>query len=420
MYLDKAKIYIKAGDGGNGITSFRHEKYVEFGGPDGGDGGRGGNVYFMGDASLNTLIDFRYSQHFRAGAGQNGQAANRVGKRGEDVIIKVPLGTVVKDAETGDVVADIMTDGEKLLILEGGAGGRGNARFSTATRRSPTFSEHGRKTEEYGVILELMTVADVGLVGFPNVGKSTLLSVVTAAKPKIANYQFTTLVPNLGVVKHYDDSFVIADIPGLIEGAADGAGLGHDFLKHINRVRLIVHLVDISESDGRNFLEDYEIIRGELASYSDELIRKPEIVVATKADSVADAEERAAKLSELIGKPVHIISAVTHQGLKELVDLIYRELKELPEEEAPVYEKYEFAKKDTQSYTIEEVEEGVYEVYGGWVEELARKIVLSSVESNRFFQKQLEDKGVIKELKRRGMKDGDTVIIMDVEFEYQA
>lgn len=420
MYLDKAKIYIKAGDGGNGITSFRHEKYIEFGGPDGGDGGRGGNVYFVGDSSLNTLIDFRYSQHFRAGAGQNGQSANKIGKRGDDIVIKVPVGTVIRDAETGDIIADIMTEDEKLLVLEGGAGGRGNARFSTATRRSPTFSEHGRKTEEYGVVLELMTVADVGLVGFPNVGKSTLLSVVTAAKPKIANYQFTTLVPNLGVVKYFDDSFVIADIPGLIEGASDGAGLGHDFLKHINRVRLIVHLVDISEADGRNYLDDYEIIRGELAGYSDELISKPEIVVATKADAVADAEERAEKLSKLIGKPVYIISAATHRGLKELTDLIYNELKKLPKPDAPIYEKYEFAKKDTQSFTIEQVEEGVFEVYGGWVEELARKVVLSSVESNRYFQKQLEDKGVMKELKRQGLKDGDTVIIMDVEFEYQS
>ncbi len=419
MFLDKAKIFIKAGDGGNGATSFHHEKFVEFGGPDGGDGGNGGSVYFEGDSSKNTLIDFRYTQHYRAENGSNGQSAHKVGKRGQDLIIKVPIGTLIREAETGRIITDIVTDKQKVLALKGGAGGRGNARFSTATRRAPKFSEHGRKTEEVGITLELMTVADVGLIGFPNVGKSTLLSVVSAAKPKIANYQFTTLVPNLGTVKYYDESFLVADIPGLIEGAADGAGLGHDFLRHINRVRLLVHLIDVAATDGRDYLTDYEVIRQELEDYDLKLSDKEEIVVATKIDLIPDEyEERVAALEDKIGKKVYTISGATTEGVKQLVDIIFAKLKEIPQAEPIEYEPFVLDYVDRNEFFIDKEADDVYIVSGAYVEELARKVVLNSPESNAFFQKQLKDRGVIKALKKAGMKDGDTVVILDVEFEY--
>ncbi len=419
MFLDKAKIFIKAGNGGDGATAFHHEKFVEWGGPDGGDGGNGGSVYFEGDITKNTLIDFRYTQHYRAENGSNGQSAHKVGKRGKDLIIKVPVGTLIREAETGRIITDIVEDKQRVLALKGGNGGRGNARFATATRRAPKFSESGRKTEEVGVTLELMTVADVGLIGFPNVGKSTLLSVVSAARPKIANYQFTTLVPNLGTVKYYDDSFLVADIPGLIEGAADGAGLGHDFLRHINRVRLLVHLIDIAATDGRDYLTDYDIIRQELEDYDLKLSDKEEIVVATKIDLVPDEwEERVKKLEKVVGKKVYTISGATTQGVKELIDIIFNTLKDIPPAAPIEYEPFELDYVDRNEFFIEKEEEDVYIVHGAYVEELARKVVLNSPESNAFFQKQLKDRGVIKALKKAGMKDGDTVIILDVEFEY--
>ncbi len=419
MFLDKAKIFIKAGNGGDGATAFHHEKFVEFGGPDGGDGGNGGCVYFEGDSSKNTLIDFRYTQHYRAENGSNGQGAHKVGKRGKDLVIKVPVGTLIRESETGRIITDIVEDKQRVLALKGGNGGRGNARFATATRRAPKFSESGRKTEEVGVTLELMTVADVGLIGFPNVGKSTLLSVVSAAKPKIANYQFTTLVPNLGTVKYYDDSFLVADIPGLIEGAAEGAGLGHDFLRHINRVRLLVHLIDIAATDGRDYLTDYDVIRQELEDYDLKLSDKEEIVVATKIDLIPDDwQERVKKLEEQIGKKVYTISGATTQGVKELIDVIFNTLKDIPPAAPIEYEPFELDYVDRNEFFIEKEDEEVYIVHGAYVEELARKVVLNSPESNAFFQKQLKDRGVIKALKKAGMQDGDTVIILDVEFEY--
>ncbi len=421
MFLDKAKIFIKAGNGGNGCTSFHHEKFVEFGGPDGGDGGNGGSIYIEGDASKNTLIDFRYTQHFRAQNGENGQKANKIGKRGQDLTIKVPIGTVVRLAEDGRIITDIIEDKQKVLLLKGGIGGRGNARFSTATRRAPKFSEHGRKTEEIGIVLELMTVADVGLIGFPNAGKSTLLSVISAAKPKIANYQFTTLTPNLGTVKYYDDSFLVADIPGLIEGAADGLGLGHDFLRHVNRVRLLVHLVDIAETDGRNYLDDYDIIRKELKNYNEELFYREEIIVANKIDLIPDDyKDRIKKLEEKTGKKVFALSGATTEGVKELKDAIYEKLKEIPPIAPIEYEKIDLNIRNTEDFFVEKLDDHTYEVYGGFVDELARKVVLSSPESNNFFQKQLVEKGVIKALKCAGMQDGDTVVILDIEFTYES
>ncbi|MFA6866532.1 MAG: GTPase ObgE, partial [Clostridia bacterium] len=288
MFLDVATIYCKAGNGGKGVVAFHREKYINQGGPDGGDGGDGGNVYFVANDSLNTLIDFRYAQHYRAEDGSSGEGANRTGKGGKDLIIKVPRGTLIRDAETNGIIADIFNVDEKVLIFSGGRGGRGNARFSTSTRKAPAFAENGEEAIERKLILELKTIADVGLVGFPNVGKSTLLSIISSARPKIANYHFTTLRPNLGVVKHYDDSFVVADIPGLIEGASEGLGLGHQFLRHIERVRLIVHIVDISGSEMRDPINDYIKIREELKNYSNILYNLPEIVVANKCDLVED------------------------------------------------------------------------------------------------------------------------------------
>ncbi len=416
MFLDLAVIYCKAGNGGDGVVSWHREKYVPTGGPDGGDGGKGGDIYFEADPSLNTLISFRYTQRFKAGNGENGSKKNCTGKNGEDLIIKVPRGTVIRDAETNGIIADIFNYGEKVLVFKGGKGGRGNARFATATHRSPGFSEMGYKTEERKIRLELKTIADVGLVGFPNVGKSTLLSVISAARPKIANYHFTTLSPNLGVVSHYDDSFVVADIPGLIEGASEGAGLGHSFLRHVDRVRLIVHLVDISGSEGRDPYEDYITIRKELESYSAELATRPEIVVVNKCDILYD-EEEISRFEEKIGKKVLKLSAVTHVGVEELKTKISETLKELPALAPLEFVPFEYEEKDRTSFEVNRVGDMFY-VTGGFIEDLARRVVLNDGDSFRWFQKVLRDKGVIDKLKEMGVKDGDIIAILDIEFEY--
>ncbi|MBR6751483.1 MAG: GTPase ObgE [Clostridia bacterium] len=416
MFLDLAVIYCKAGNGGDGVVSWHREKYVPTGGPDGGDGGKGGDIYFEADPSLNTLISFRYTQRFKAGNGENGSKKNCTGKNGEDLIIKVPRGTVIRDAETNGIIADIFNYGEKVLVFKGGKGGRGNARFATATHRSPGFSEMGYKTEERKIRLELKTIADVGLVGFPNVGKSTLLSVISAARPKIANYHFTTLSPNLGVVSHYDDSFVVADIPGLIEGASEGAGLGHSFLRHVDRVRLIVHLVDISGSEGRDPYEDYITIRKELENYSAELATRPEIVVVNKCDILYD-EEEISRFEEKIGKKVLKLSAVTHVGVEELKTKISETLKELPALAPLEFVPFEYEEKDRTSFEVNRVGDMFY-VTGGFIEDLARRVVLNDGDSFRWFQKVLRDKGVIDKLKEMGVKDGDIIAILDIEFEY--
>ena len=332
------------------------------------------------------------------------------------MIIKVPRGTVIRDAETNGIIADIFNYGEKVLVFKGGKGGRGNARFATATHRSPGFSEMGYKTEERKIRLELKTIADVGLVGFPNVGKSTLLSVISAARPKIANYHFTTLSPNLGVVSHYDDSFVVADIPGLIEGASEGAGLGHSFLRHVDRVRLIVHLVDISGSEGRDPYEDYITIRKELESYSAELATRPEIVVVNKCDILYD-EEEISRFEEKIGKKVLKLSAVTHVGVEELKTKISETLKELPALAPLEFVPFEYEEKDRTSFEVNRVGDMFY-VTGGFIEDLARRVVLNDGDSFRWFQKVLRDKGVIDKLKEMGVKDGDIIAILDIEFEY--
>ena len=418
MFLDYVKIFIKAGNGGNGAVSFHREKYVPNGGPDGGDGGNGGSVVFVADKNLTTLIDFKFKKHFRAENGASGAGRNCTGKSGEDMIIKVPAGTVIKETSSGKVLADLFEDGETYKALVGGRGGKGNARFAHAQRQAPGFSQLGETTEEHQVTLELKTIADVGLVGFPNVGKSTLLSVLTSAKPKIANYHFTTINPNLGVVEMYDDSFVIADIPGLIEGAGEGAGLGHYFLRHIERVRLIVHIVDISGSEGRDPVEDYFKIRKELAVYSEKLAATLEIVVASKADLPVE-EGALERFEKETGKKPFVISALARQGLDELLAAIKSKVDELPPpERIAVDADATLESRPEGGFEIIRREDGAFEVVGGLVDYLARNVVLSSYDSFAFFQKVLKDRGVIDALIEKGMKEGDTVVVADAEFEW--
>jgi len=418
MFLDYVKIIIKAGNGGDGKVSFHREKFVPNGGPDGGDGGNGGDVVFVADKDLNTLVDFKFQKFYRAQNGGDGEAKNCTGKSAEPLIVKVPVGTVVKDTETGKVICDLFEDGEQVVVLKGGRGGKGNCRFAHAQRQAPSFSQLGEKTEEHSVTLELKTIADVGLVGFPNVGKSTLLSVLTSAKPKIANYHFTTLSPNLGVVQMYDDSFVIADIPGLIEGASAGAGLGHHFLRHVERVRLILHVVDISGSEGRDPVDDYNKINSELKAYSEKLAEIPQIVVASKADLMI-SEQAVADFEKATGTKVFVISSLTRQGLEELLKAVKQKVDELPPpQRIERDEDFELEAKPDQKFTISRLPDGTFFVDGGLVDFLIQNVTISSQDSFAFFQKVLKDRGVIAELKRRGMKEGDTVSIGDIEFEW--
>ena len=416
MFLDIASIFIKAGDGGDGVVSFHTEKYVDMGGPDGGDGGNGGSVIFVCDPSSSTLVDFQYAKHFRAEPGTKGSSKNCRGKNGKDLIIKVPQGTLIKEKETGLVLADMFYKDSKYVAQEGGLGGKGNARFATPQRKAPKFCQKGEKTQEIALTLELKTIADVGLVGFPNVGKSTLLSVVSAAKPKIANYHFTTLSPNLGVVKHYDSSFVMADIPGLIEGAAEGAGLGHNFLRHVERVRLIVHMVDISGCEGRDPYSDYQIIQKELKNYSKYLASVPQIVCCNKCDILED-ESIVDEFEKKIGQKVVRISAISNKGTDNLIDEIAKKLETLPKTE-PVQPEVFKPEKDRTSFMIVKDEYGIYEVLGGLVDTLVRNVVLDDFESNRYFQNTLKERGVFAALRAEGCKEGDTVRIADIEFDF--
>ncbi len=418
MFLDYVKIFIKAGNGGNGAVSFHRAKYVPNGGPDGGDGGNGGNVVFVADKNKNNLVDFKFQKHFRAENGVSGGPRNCTGKSGEDLIVKVPAGTVIRDTESGCVIADLFEDGETFVALTGGRGGKGNARFAHAQRQAPSFSQLGEKTDEHQVTLELKTIADVGLVGFPNVGKSTLLSMLTSAKPKIANYHFTTINPNLGVVQMYDDSFVIADIPGLIEGASEGAGLGHYFLRHIERVRLIVHVVDISGSEGRDPYDDFVKINQELESYSLKLSSTPQIVVASKADLLYDRSV-VEEFEKKAGVKVFVISSLTGEGLKELLSAMKEKVDELPPpSREEVDENFTLEEKSDQKFTVEKLPDGTYFVDGGLVDFLIQNVTISDTDSFAFFQKVLKDRGVIDELKRCGMKEGDIISIGDLEFEW--
>lgn len=418
MFIDKVKIYIKSGNGGNGSASLHTEKYVANGGPDGGDGGKGGDIIFEATSSENTLNVFHFQKHFRAGNGENGGKKNCYGKQGEDLVVKVPVGTVVKTLD-GQVIADMFYDGQREIILKGGKGGRGNRHFANSRRQSPSFAEHGVKTEEYEVILELKTIADVGLVGFPNVGKSTLLSVVSSAKPKIANYHFTTLSPNLGVVSYYDQTFVMADIPGLIEGASEGAGLGHSFLRHIERTRILVHVVDISGSEDRNPIDDFNLINNEIYSYDEALKDLPMIVVANKMD-MPGAEENLVAFQKEFGQkyPIIPMTTIIHEGVDVLLKAIVDKLVTLPPLEPMQFEPISLQKEEEDTFEIVKLDEDVFEVVGGLVAILSRKVNMDDYDSFRYFQRVLKDKGVIKALRQAGATDGSTVIVGDIEFDF--
>lgn len=424
MFVDEAKIYIKAGDGGDGAVSFHREKYVASGGPDGGDGGKGGDVVFVVDDNLSTLIDFRYKRKYIADKGQNGSSRNCSGRSAQDLVIKVPRGTVIKELETGRILADISSD-EPVIIARGGKGGKGNQHFATPTRQIPRFAKPGFPGEDFNVKLELKLLADVGLVGFPNVGKSTLVSVVSAAKPKIANYHFTTLTPVLGVVKIDEGkSFVMADIPGLIEGASEGVGLGHEFLRHVDRCRLIVHVVDISGVEGRNPCEDFEIINEELKNFSEELSTRPQIVAANKCDMAAPEQiEEFKSYIEAKGLKFFPISAATTQGTKELVMEVANELEKLP----PIrqYEAQPLTQEEIEQRAFEagnkfdiKVEDGVYIVKADWLWNVLKTVDMDDYESLQYFQRVLRNSGIIDKLEEIGIDEGDTVSILDFEFEY--
>ena len=417
MFIDKVKIYIKAGNGGNGIVSFHREKYIQRGGPDGGNGGKGGDIIFRVNKDLNNLVSFHYSKHFRADNGLNGEKKNCNGKDGKSLVIEVPQGTLVRDSETNKVIADLYYLDKDYVLLKGGKGGKGNAFFATPTRQAPHFSQSGEVTKEYCVILELKTIADVGLIGFPNVGKSTLLSVISSAKPKIANYHFTTLSPNLGVVKYYDHSFVVADIPGLIEGASMGTGLGHDFLRHVERTRLLIHVIDIASVDGREPYQDYLTINDELKKFNEELSKRPQIIVLNKCDLLQDETKIQQFKSHFNDEKILCISALNRQNIQDLVKEIYQTLSKLPKPEPLPIEEYNFDLKDTTSINITKISDGEFEITGGYIDNLIRGVVLSDYESSAYFQKRLKDDGILEMLKEKGAVNGDSVKIGDIEFE---
>lgn len=422
MFTDYAKITIKSGNGGNGAITFRREKYVAAGGPDGGDGGRGGSIYFIVDKDMNTLVDFRYKRKFNAQNGQDGEGGHRYGKSGEDLYVKVPQGTIVKDAETGRVVADLSELGQTELIAPGGIGGKGNAHFATATRQAPRFAQDGEKGIEKEVILELKLLADVGLLGFPNVGKSTFLSVVTSATPKIANYNFTTINPNLGVVKtEYGNSFVIADIPGIIEGASEGVGLGLQFLRHVERTRLLLHFVDVSDTAEIAPEESYYIINEELKKYSEKLATKKQIIVATKADLLQDDTryKELEKISKKENTKIFRISSATGEGVKELIQYVSEELKNLPREELVQEEKMVYTLKERKDEFEITREKGEYLVTGPAVERLMGRVNIQDRESMHYFHKQLIELGIDSKLKEIGVKEGDRVRILDWYFDWE-
>ena len=423
MFIDTADIHIKAGDGGDGAVSFHREKYVAAGGPDGGDGGRGGSVFFVADDTLSTLSDFRYKHKFEAQNGQPGSGKRCYGKSAPDLTIKVPRGTIIRDKETGRLIADISGD-EPILIAKGGNGGWGNVHFATPTRQVPRFAKPGNPGESMDVTLELKLLADVGLLGFPNVGKSSFISVVSEAKPKIANYHFTTLSPVLGVVRVDDEqSFVMADIPGLIEGAGIGVGLGHEFLRHVDRCRLLVHILDVSGSEGRDPIDDFIKINEELKQYSEELASRPQIVAANKIDMATD--EQIARLRGYIegqGYEFYEMSAPISIGTRELVYAIARKLKTLPKVKIyePEPEKIEqYLGRRDKSVKIRKEGEDIFVVEGEWLLKVMKSVNFDDRESMQFFEAVLLDNGVIKALEDAGVREGDTVIIYDFEFEFQ-
>lgn len=418
MFVDHAKIYVKGGDGGNGIVAFRREKYIPMGGPAGGDGGRGGNVVFVADEGLSTLMDFKYRKHFKAERGAHGRGKNMHGSWGEDLVVRVPVGTVIRDDDSGQVIADLTRAGQEVIVARGGRGGRGNARFSSSVNRAPSISENGEPGEERWIRLELKLLADVGLVGFPNAGKSTLISVISAAKPKIADYPFTTLVPNLGVVQtRGHDSFVVADIPGLIEGAHQGMGLGYEFLRHVERTRVLLFVLDTAQTEGRDCLEDYEVLRRELQAFNPDLAHRPFLIVANKMD-LPDAETNLLRLQEQFGDQVIPISAAAGQGIENLVDRTWELLSQVPREETLTGEEAVVHRfEEEEPFTIEKIN-GVFEVKGKRIEKLVAMTNFDTDDGLLRFQRIIEKIGLEEALKEMGIQEGDTVRIKDLEFEY--
>jgi len=426
MFADSAKIFIKSGKGGDGHVSFRRELFVPNGGPDGGDGGKGGDIIFEVDKGLNTLYEFRHNRNYKAQPGEEGGKRNKHGKNGENLIIKVPEGTVIREVETRKIVADMSGDNTRVTVLKGGRGGKGNQHYATATMQAPKYAQPGQKSMELEVYLELKVIADVGLVGFPNVGKSTLLSRVTNAQPKIANYHFTTLNPNLGVVDlEGGKGFVIADIPGLIEGASEGIGLGHEFLKHIERTKVLIHMVDAASVEGRDPIADIKAINAELEAYNPELLKRPQVIAANKIDAFYDGN---AEVIDLIkeefepeGIKVFPISAVSGKGLKELLYYV-REMLDQFDDEPVVFETEfdpdEFIDNNNEPYTVEKLDEGIFSIDGPRIERMLGYTNLESEKGFMFFQNFMKNNGILQELEDLGIKDGDTVKIYGHEFDY--
>ncbi|WP_407269590.1 GTPase ObgE [Radiobacillus sp. PE A8.2] len=424
MFVDQVKVYVKAGDGGNGLVAYRREKYVPMGGPAGGDGGNGGDIVFEVDEGLNTLMDFRYKKHYKATRGENGMSKGQHGKNSPPMVLHVPPGTTVKDDETGQVIADLIEHGQRAVIANGGRGGRGNIRFATARNPAPDIAENGEPGQERDIQIELKLIADVGLVGFPSVGKSTLLSVVSAARPKIADYHFTTLAPNLGVVETEDHrSFVLADLPGLIEGAHEGVGLGHQFLRHVERTRVIVHVIDMASTEGRDPYEDFVTINEELRQYDPTLMNRPQIIVANKMD-IPEAEEQLEFFKEQLTDdyPIYPVSTITKEGLRDLLFAVADKLSMIPKETKPLEELPQRVvyrhEKEAKGFEITRDPDGAYVILGDKVEKLFKMTDFNHEESIRRFARQLRGMGVDEALREKGAEDGDTVRLLEYEFEF--
>ena len=428
MFIDHVKIYVKAGDGGNGIVAYRREKYVPMGGPSGGDGGKGSDIVFEVDEGLRTLMDFRFQKHFKGDKGTNGMSQNMHGKNAEDTVLKVPPGTIIKNAETDEVLADLTEHTERAVVAKGGRGGRGNSRFASPSNPAPDYAENGEPGQEFDIVLELKLMADVGLVGYPSVGKSTLLSMVSGAKPKIGSYHFTTIKPNLGVVNTPDNrSFVMADLPGLIEGAAEGVGLGHQFLRHVERTKLIVHMIDMSSTDGRNPYDDYVQINKELKAYNEQLAKRPQIIVANKMD-LPDGEAGLELFNEQLEEPLDIIqiSSITGEGIPELLYKFADKLEEveqqmnvsdvtIDEREHRVVYRHE---KSDESFTISRADDGAYVVTGEAIERLFKMTDFNREAAIRRFARQMRGMGIDDALRKKGAVNGDTVRILEADFEF--
>lgn len=421
MFVDVAEIKIKSGNGGNGLVSFHREKYVAAGGPDGGDGGRGGDVIFIADTQLSTLMDFRYRKQYKAGNGEDGRAKKCFGKDGEHMYIKVPAGTLIRDTETGKIIADLKRDGDTFIAAKGGNGGWGNVHFATPTRQVPKFAKPGQRGIERTITLELKLLADVGLIGFPNVGKSTILASVSGARPKIANYHFTTLEPNLGVVELGEGgSFVLADIPGIIEGANEGVGLGHEFLRHVERTRLLLHVVDVSGIEGRDPISDFDIICEEMEKFNSDLATRPQIVVANKTDIITNEELYQNFVKEIKNRGLKLfeISAATKQGTRELMLYVSSLLKELPVQEFEIEEDFmDETPVNDDDFHIEVID-NIYDVTGTRIEKIVKSTNFEDYESLQFFQRSLRNLGVIDALEEKGIEEGDTVRMYEIEFEF--